>query len=87
MDTLCKPSLDLSNPCTISSIYSKKHHKNTLVLCYNKYRFSSTSVGGKHSRCKGLIVAQRLPKTKVSSQVGSDDESGESNRKLVKSIA
>ncbi|GJU74461.1 peptidase S41 family protein [Tanacetum coccineum] len=87
MDTLCKPSLDLNNPCTISSIYSKKHHKNTLVLCYNKYRFSSTSFGGKHSKCKGLIVAQSLPKTKVSSQVGSDDESGESNRKLVKRIA
>lgn len=86
MDTLCRPKLDLSNPCTISSIYSKNYQKHTFSLCY-KYRFSCSKFGGNHSKCKGLIVAQSLPKTKVRSQVGSDDESGESNRKLAKRIA
>lgn len=85
MDTLCRPNLDLSNPCTISSVYSKNYQKHTSSLCY-KYRFSCSKFGGSHSKCKGLIVAQGLPKTKVSSHVG-NDESGESNRKLVKRIA
>ncbi|KAK9055490.1 hypothetical protein SSX86_026573 [Deinandra increscens subsp. villosa] len=77
MAALRQPNLDLNNPCPISSIYTKIHHTPTSIVCY-KRRISCFN--GYRSKSK------RLPlKTKASTQDG--NESVESNKKLVSSIA
>ena len=75
MDALHRSSLHLKNPSAISSIYTKNPQTPTSILCY-KYRFSCSNFSGKSI---GSTPAQALLKTK--------QESTESNKKLVQSIA
>ncbi|CAI9281954.1 unnamed protein product [Lactuca saligna] len=80
MDALCQPNLDLSNSSPLSSIYTKTPQTPTSSTFPYKYRLSSSSFNGYHSKCKVPTPPQALPKE-------NSNESVESNKKLIDSIA
>ncbi|CAI9280740.1 unnamed protein product [Lactuca saligna] len=80
MDALRQPNLDLSNSSPLSSIYTKTPQTPTSSTFPYKYRLSSSSFNGYHSKCKVPTPPQALPKE-------NSNESVESNKKLIDSIA
>ncbi|CAI9285352.1 unnamed protein product [Lactuca saligna] len=80
MDALRRPNLDLSNSSPLSSIYTKTPQTPPRSTFPYKYRLSSSSFNGYHSKCKVPTPPQALPKANL-------NESVESNKKLTDSIA
>ncbi|KAL7596422.1 hypothetical protein Lser_V15G28921 [Lactuca serriola] len=80
MDVVRRPNLDLSNSSPISSIYTKTPQIPTSSTFPYKYRLSSSNFNGYHSKCKVPTTPQALPKA-------NSNESVESNKKLIDSIA
>ncbi|KAL7611172.1 hypothetical protein Lser_V15G13777 [Lactuca serriola] len=80
MDAVRRPNLDLSNSSRISSIYTKAPQTPTSSTFPYKYRLSSSNFNGCHSKCKVPKPPQALPKE-------NSNESVESNKKLIDSIA
>ena len=80
MDALRRPNLDLSNSPPLSSIYTKTPQTPTSSTFPYKYRLSSSNFNGYHSKCKVPTPPQALPKA-------NSNESVESNKKLIDSIA
>ncbi|KAL7584082.1 putative lipase ROG1 [Lactuca sativa] len=80
MDVVRRPNLDLSNSSPISSIYTKTPQTPTSSTFPYKYRLSSSNFNGYHSKCKVPTPPQALPKA-------NSNESVESNKKLIDSIA
>ncbi|KAL7609998.1 hypothetical protein Lser_V15G12629 [Lactuca serriola] len=80
MDALRRPNLDLSNSSPLSSIYTKTPLTLTSSTFPYKYRLSSSNFNGYPSKCKVPTPPQALPKA-------NSNESVESNRKLIDSMA
>ncbi|KAL7590810.1 hypothetical protein Lser_V15G33681 [Lactuca serriola] len=80
MDAVRRPNLDFSNSSPISSIYTKAPQTPTSSTFPYKYRLSSSNFNGYHRKCKVPTPPQALPKA-------NSNESVESNKKLIDSIA
>ncbi|CAI9268907.1 unnamed protein product [Lactuca saligna] len=80
MDALRQPNLDRSNSSSLSSIYTKTPQTPTSSTFPYKYRLSSSSFNGYHSKCKVPTPPQALP-------TENSNESVESNKKLIDSIS